>query len=59
VPPTGIVALAAALSFIPNLLVLWFFLDLPLAILGSMLLAVAVLMLGRWPNRRAAVPPTN
>ena len=51
VPPTGIVAVAAALSFIPNLAVLWFFLDLPLAILGSMLLSVAVLMLGRWPNR--------
>jgi hypothetical protein len=52
VPPTGIVALAAALTFIPNLAVLWFFLDLPLAIFGSMLLAVAVLMLGRWPDRR-------
>ncbi|MDQ2698880.1 MAG: acyltransferase, partial [Actinomycetota bacterium] len=51
VPPTGIVALAAAFTFIPNLAVLWFFLDLPLAILGSTLLAVAVLMLGRWPSR--------
>ena len=56
VPPTGIVALAASLSFIPNLAVLWFFLDLPLAILGSMLLSVAILMLGRWPNRTPAVP---
>ena len=52
VPPTGIVAVAAALTFIPNLLVLQFFLDLPLAILGSMLLSAAVLMLGRWPERR-------
>jgi hypothetical protein len=51
VPPVGIVALAAALTFIPNLAVLWFFMDLPLAILGSMLLATAVLMLGRWPSR--------
>ena len=50
-PPTGIVALAAVLTFIPNLAVLQFFLDLPLAIFGSMLLAVAVLMLGRWPDR--------
>ncbi len=56
VPPTGIVALAAALSFIPNLAVLWFFLDLPLAILGSMLLSVAILMLGRWPNRAPVAP---
>ena len=50
VPPVGIVALAAALTFIPNLAVLWFFMDLPLAILGSMFLAAAVLMLGRWPG---------
>ena len=57
VPPTGIVALAAVLTFIPNLAVLWFFLDLPLAILGSMLLSVAVLMLGRWPERRSSVAP--
>ena len=56
VPPTGIVATAAALTFIPNLAVLWFFLYLPLAILGSMLLSAAVLMLGRWPSPRPAEP---
>jgi hypothetical protein len=54
VPPVGIVALAAALSFIPNLAVLQFFMDLQLAILGSVLLATAVLILGRWPGR---LPP--
>jgi hypothetical protein len=53
VPPTWIVVTAAALTFIPNLAVLWFFMSLPLAILGSMLLATAVLMLGRWPMKRA------
>ena len=55
-PPTTIVALAAVLSFLPNLAVLQFFMDLPLAIFGSMLLATAVLILGRWPERVPQMP---
>ncbi len=51
-PPKAVVALAAVLAFIPNLLVLQFFMSLPLAILGSVLLGAAVLMLGRWPERK-------
>lgn len=55
-PPIPVVAVAAALAFIPNLLVLQFFMSLPLAILGSVFLAAAVLMLGRWPVRSALEP---
>jgi hypothetical protein len=50
-PPIPVVVIAAVLAFTPNLLVLQFFMDLPLAILGSVFLAAAVLMLGRWPSR--------
>lgn len=55
-PPIPVVVIAAALAFIPNLLVLQFFMDLKLAILGSVFLAAAVLMLGRWPVRPALDP---
>ena len=48
-PPTGVVAVAAVLSFIPSFLVMQFFMDFWIAVTGSVLLAVAVLMLGRWP----------
>ena len=48
-PPRSIVAVAAVLSFIPSFLVMQFFMDLWIAIIGSVLLSVAVLMLGRWP----------
>ncbi len=51
-PPTGVVAVAAVLSFIPSFLVMEFFMDLTLAVIGSVLLAVAVLMLGRWRTRQ-------
>ena len=54
-PPGGIVALAAVLSFIPSLLVLEFFMNLTLAVVGSMLLAVSVLMLGRWRTHATAL----
>ncbi len=49
-PPGSVVAVAAVLSFIPSFLVMEFFMDLPLAIIGSVLLAVSVLMLGRWKS---------
>jgi len=51
-PPGAAVAVAAALAFVPAFLVLQFFLDLRLAILGSVLLAASVLILGRWPTAR-------
>jgi Acyltransferase family len=56
-PPTGIVALAAVLAFIPSFLVMEFFMDLRIAIIGSVLLAVAVLMLGRWRTRTPVLSP--
>jgi fucose 4-O-acetylase-like acetyltransferase len=49
-PPGGVVAIAAILAFIPSFLVMEFFMDLPIAIVGSVLLTVAVLVLGRWPE---------
>jgi Acyltransferase family len=54
-PPGRVVAIAAILSFIPSLLVLVLFMNLTLAILGSVLLGVSVLMLGRWRTRATAL----
>jgi hypothetical protein len=51
-PPTAVVAIAALLSFIPSFLVMEFFMDLSIALTGSVLLSVAILMLGRWGQRR-------
>ena len=53
-PPGGVVAVAAILSFIPSFLVMELFMDLPIAIIGSVLLAISVLMLGRWKPREPA-----
>jgi fucose 4-O-acetylase-like acetyltransferase len=53
-PPTGIVALAAVLTFLPTFLEIEFFLSLPLAILGAVFFGAAVLMLGRWPGASPA-----
>lgn len=50
-PPPGIVAIAVVLAFIPPFLVMEFFMDLPIAIIGSVLLSAAILMLGRWKGR--------
>jgi len=47
-PPGYIVALAAVLTFIPAFAVTEWFLDLPLAVLGSVFFSVAILLLGRW-----------
>ena len=47
-PPSGVVAIATVLAFIPPFLVMEFFMDLPIAIIGSVLLGVSILMLGRW-----------
>ena len=47
-PRTSVVAVATVLAFLPPFAVMEFFMDLPIAIAGSVLLAVAVFMLGRW-----------
>jgi protein-S-isoprenylcysteine O-methyltransferase Ste14 len=47
-PPASVVAVAAVLSFIPSFLVMEFFMDFWIAVIGSVLLGVAILMLGRW-----------
>ena len=47
-PPPSIVGLAAVLTFVPAFAVTQWFLDLPLAILGSVFFSVAILLLGRW-----------
>jgi fucose 4-O-acetylase-like acetyltransferase len=54
-PPVGVVALAAALTFVPTFLVIEYFLDLWLAIAGAVCLSVAILLLGRWPQRSGSV----
>lgn len=53
-PPGGMIALAAVLSFVRSLPVLEFFMNVTLAVVGSMLLAVSVLMLGRWKTHATA-----
>ncbi len=50
-PPSSVVAVAAILSFIPSFLVMEFFMDFWLAVIGSVLLSISVLMLGRWKTR--------
>jgi len=47
-PPGAVVGIAALLSFIPSFLVMEYFMSLAFAITGSVLLAIAILMLGRW-----------
>jgi hypothetical protein len=56
-PPTPVVAVATVLAFVPPFLVMEFFMDLPTAVIGVVLLSVAILMLGRWRARDAAAPP--
>jgi hypothetical protein len=51
-PPSWVVALAALLTFVPAFCVMQWYLDLPLAILGAVCLAAAVLLLGRWRTQR-------
>ena len=44
-PPVAVVVIGTVLAFIPPFLVMEFFLDLPIAIVGSVLLAAAVVLL--------------
>ncbi|MEO5535418.1 MAG: acyltransferase family protein [Pseudolysinimonas sp.] len=50
-PPIVVVAVAAVLTFVPAFLVTVLFLQLWLAILGAGMFSVAILLLGRWPQR--------
>lgn len=52
-PPAWVVGLASAASALPSAYVLQYFLDLPIAIVGSVLIGGAILVLGRWPGGRA------
>lgn len=58
-PPGSVVGVAAILSFIPSFLVMEFFMDLPIAITGSVLLGVAILTLGRWKPRSVLCCPVG
>jgi peptidoglycan/LPS O-acetylase OafA/YrhL len=53
-PPTPVIAVATVLAFVPPFLVLELFMDLPIAVVGSVLLSISILLLGRWGSRRFA-----
>lgn len=57
-PPGAVVGIAALLAFIPSFLVMEFFMDFTIAVIGSVLLGISVLMLGRWGQRRASALPS-
>lgn len=55
-PPLRVVVVAAALTFIPPMLVIEYFLDLQLAVVAAVLFSVAILLLVRWPQPSPANP---
>lgn len=57
-PPIWVVAVAAVLTFVPPFLVIEYFLDVGLAIAGAACFSVAILLLGRWPERWGATRST-
>jgi fucose 4-O-acetylase-like acetyltransferase len=54
-PPNAVVAVATVLAFLPPFAVMEWFMDLPIAIAGSVSLGVAILLLGRWSSRPGRV----
>ena len=50
-PPIWVVVVAAALTYVPPMLVIEYFLGWGLAILGAVSFSIAILLLGRWPER--------
>ncbi len=52
-PPVWAVVVAAVLTIVPGVLIIQFFLDLRLAILGAVFYGVAILIAGRWPSATA------
>jgi fucose 4-O-acetylase-like acetyltransferase len=57
-PPGWVVALASALTIVPAVLIIQYFLDLRLAIVGAVCFGIAILLLGRWPRPKAAGEPS-
>nr|WP_218853903.1 acyltransferase [Schumannella luteola] len=49
-PPLPIVVIAAVATFVPAYAVMEWFLDFPFAVMGSLMLTLAVVLLGRWPG---------
>ena len=60
-PPGWVVAVAAALTIVPPTLIIQYFLDLKLAIVGAVTFGLAILLLGRWPSGGAVpvAPPVT
>ncbi|GAA2088117.1 acyltransferase family protein [Pseudolysinimonas kribbensis] len=59
-PPIGVVAVCAALTFLPTFLEIELFLSLPLAVFGAVCFGIAVLLLGRWRGaRQTAASPRS
>ncbi|MBI5161412.1 MAG: acyltransferase [Micrococcales bacterium] len=56
-PPVAVVAVAVVIAFVPNFLVMQWYLNLVFALTGVVLLGAAVLMLGRWPTRATTDAP--
>jgi fucose 4-O-acetylase-like acetyltransferase len=59
-PPGWVVAVAAALTIVPAVLIIQYFLDLKLAVMGAACYGIAILVLGRWPRatRGTELSPT-
>jgi hypothetical protein len=55
-PAPSVVAVATVLAFLPPFAVMEWFMDLPIAFVGSILLAVAILLLGRGRTETAIRP---
>lgn len=49
-PPGWVVAVASALTIVPAVLIIQYFLDLRLAVVGAVCYGIAILVLGRWPR---------
>ena len=58
-PPAWAVVVAAVLTIVPGVLIIQFFLDLGLAILGAVFYGVAILIAGRWPSASARREPVT
>ena len=55
-PPAWVVVVASVLTIVPPTLIIQYFLDLKLSILGAVCFGIAILLLGRWPK---AAPSTT
>ncbi|MCS5721035.1 acyltransferase [Herbiconiux sp. CPCC 203407] len=58
-PPPAVVAIATVLAFLPPFAVMEYFMDLPIAVGGSILLGVSILLLGRWKSRTGRRAPAG